>query len=160
MHLTAFCRRLFPLFLASKMLVEIQAFWNQSRKDVSFVSKISKEKLILLSHILMTTSYRANLQKKRGLGVLVENWMNVRQPCTIVVMKAHQFLDCNGKNAGNWLRKDFFSSIQHLWNCIWNTMLRFGSFYYERYSNTLERAEDWITKMVRVVDQCTRGCGS
>lgn len=49
--------------------------------------------------------------KKRGLGVLVENKLNMRQQCTVVAMKVYQFLDCICKNVGNRLRKEVLSPV-------------------------------------------------
>lgn len=39
-------------------------------------------------------------KNKTGLEVLVDNKLNMRQQCTVVVLKVHQFLDCISKNVG------------------------------------------------------------
>lgn len=77
-----------------------------------YASKFSKENSSCI-HICWEQLATEHIcrKKKKGLGVLVENKLNMRQQCTVVAMKVYQFLDCICKNVGNRLRKEVLSPV-------------------------------------------------
>ena len=121
------------------------------RKEYIMYFQVQQRKL-LYSHMLGTTGYRAYLQEKKGLGVLVENKLNMRWQCTIVVMKVHQFLDCISKNVGNRLRKELFLLYSISLKLHLEYRASFWSLYYKSCSNKLKQVQQRVIKVVRGMD--------
>ncbi|KAK4818023.1 hypothetical protein QYF61_004147 [Mycteria americana] len=101
-----------------------------------------KEKLRDLELFRLEKSISAG--EKKGLGVLVENKLNMMQQWTVVVMKVHQFLDCISKNVNNRLRKEIFLPY---------SISVAASGVPESYSNKLEQVQRRVTKVVKGMDE-------
>lgn len=135
-----FCPKLFPVFLASKILGGIQAFWNQSGKNISCASKFSRENSCI--HTCWGQLATEHIcRKKEGLGVLVENKLSMRQQCTVVLMKVCQVLDRISMNVGNRLRKELFLLYSISLKLHLEYRASFWSFYYKIYSNKLKQVQ-------------------